>query len=330
MPQAKLGTVLEKVISLTSERDSDALQLELAQTLFTLADVKDVTVYSAGNIKRAQHTLSNEEDLSKETAIEPDLIDVLNECLETSKTINIPYRAKRMTLFPLFCSNKQSLAVIMVEEKAGSHHHDLTIPILKIYHNFVALMNDNERDTLTGLLNRKTFDLKINSIISDLRKSNDNSIENNAESAYLSIFDIDHFKRVNDNHGHLIGDEVLLLFSQMMSKNFRDQDLLFRFGGEEFVAVFQCPDDETMTNVLNRFRKVVANFEFPQVGQITVSCGFTKIDPLGFASNIVDRADVALYQAKNNGRNQVLHYEQLIATGVLTESEDTGGEIELF
>jgi diguanylate cyclase (GGDEF)-like protein len=330
MPLAKLANTLEKVASLTSERDSDALQLELTQALFTIADVKNMTIHSAGNIKRAQYAISHEGKLPKDAAIEADLIGLLGECLETSKIINIPYEEKRITLYPLFCSNKQSLAVILIEETADAHHHDLTIPILKIYHNFVALINDNERDTLTGLLNRKTFDLKINNIISTLRKNQEKPEIDKGEPSYLAIFDIDHFKRVNDNHGHLIGDEVLLLFSQLMNKKFRDQDLLFRFGGEEFVGVFQCPDDHTMTSILNRFRKTVAVFEFPQAGRVTVSCGFTRIDPFGFSSNIIDRADIALYQAKNSGRNQVFQHEHLVASGVLSETENNNGEIELF
>jgi diguanylate cyclase (GGDEF)-like protein len=116
----------------------------------------------------------------------------------------------------------------------------------------------------------------------------------------------------------------------MMDKNFRDTDLLFRFGGEEFVGVYQCPDDETMSNVLNRFRQVIEHYAFPQVGNVTVSCGFTKIDNLDLSSSIMDRADTALYHAKNNGRNQVCHHEKLVALGLLAGEDSSGGEIELF
>jgi diguanylate cyclase (GGDEF)-like protein len=179
------------------------------------------------------------------------------------------------------------------------------------------------------LLNRKTFDLKINGIISSLQGNQNRRSGDSSVPSYLAIFDIDHFKRVNDTFGHLMGDEVLLLFSRIMEKSFRDKDLLFRFGGEEFVGVFQCPSDEIMTTVLNRFRENVEKHSFPQVGEVTVSCGYTRIETFDLSSSLIDRADLSLYHAKNNGRNQVCQHEQLIAAGALEHSDNTG-EIELF
>jgi diguanylate cyclase (GGDEF)-like protein len=326
MQQKKLEEVLENIVTLTSERDSNALEITLAQTLFTLVGVKNMVMYSAGNINRAKHAISNAETLPVNEEIEVGIVDSLIQCLKTAKISNIQHQNKRLTLFPLLCSKQKPLAVISVEESQDSNNNDLSILILKIYHNFVALMNDNERDTLTGLLNRKTFDLKINNIISNLHRHEEDS----DDPAYLAIFDIDHFKRVNDTYGHLMGDEVLLLFSHLMDKSFRDKDLLFRFGGEEFVGVFQCPSDEIIESVLNRFREVIEKYQFPQVGQVTVSCGYTRIESDDLSSNIIDRADTALYHAKSNGRNQVCQYEKLVASGLLIKEDTSGGEIELF
>jgi len=329
MLQNKIKHVLENIISLTSERDSNALELALAQTLFKLAAPESMTMYRASSIDGIKYvsTLIGKNKQSEE--IPADILDALKNCLETGKTTITQQKEKELTLFPLMSAKNEPIAVIMIEEAQGSHDHELTIMILKIYHNFVALMNENERDTLTGLLNRKTFDLKINGIISSLQNHLNRRSDDNNDPCYLAIFDIDHFKRVNDTYGHLMGDEVLLLFSRIMGKTFRDKDLLFRFGGEEFVGVFQCPSDEVMTMVLNRFRKNVESYSFPQVGQVTVSCGFTKIEASDLSSIIIDRADVALYHAKNNGRNQVCQHEQLIASGILELSDNTG-EIELF
>ena len=144
------------------------------------------------------------------------------------------------------------------------------LQILSIYHNFMSLIHESERDILIDLLNRKTLDLKIKDIIIGLK----NHVQNQTDAhSYLATFDLDHFKQVNDAHGHLIGDEVLLLFSHQMHKNFRDKDLLFRFGGEEFVGIFQCTDDDTITHILGRFQQTIAAFNFPQVGLVTLSFG---------------------------------------------------------
>lgn len=336
MPKKNLKSVLENIISLTSERDSNAIEIALAQTLFKLAAPESMTLYRASsidNIKYANTLIGKQQDNED---IPADILDALKECLETSKITYTQRDEKKLTLFPLLSAKNQPIAVILIEALQDSQDHALTLMILKIYHNFVALMNENERDTLTGLLNRKTFDLKINNIISGNHPITSldnedilNRRSNKSVHSYLAIFDIDHFKRVNDTFGHLMGDEVLLLFSRVLEKSFRDQDLLFRFGGEEFIGVFQCPSDEKMDAVLNRFRENIEMHSFPQVGKVTVSAGFTKIDAYDISSNIIGRADAALYHAKKNGRNQVCQHEQLIRIGALAHNENSG-EIELF
>ncbi len=327
MSQVKLESVLEKLIVLTSERDSGSLELALAQALFGLSNVQNLTIHSAGNINRVKHMLSNGEKLPDGETISSDIVDALNQCLETANTKSILHQGKQFTIFPLKSSKQRPIAVVLVEQSSKTQENEIIIQILKIYHNFLSLMTENERDALTGLLNRKTFDLKINNIITEQQVKN---TDDKAESTYLAIFDIDHFKRVNDTYGHLIGDEVLILFASLMEKNFRDIDLLFRFGGEEFIGLFQCPDSVKMQDTLDRFRQAVEGYTFPQIGRVTVSCGFTQIEEFDLASNILDRADIALYHAKNHGRNQVCHHESLVALGLLAEEDTSGGEIELF
>jgi diguanylate cyclase (GGDEF)-like protein len=329
MPQSKIHAILENIITLTSERDSSGLEIALAQTLLKLAAPETMTLYHASKIDNLSH-VSRSDDLDDHREKIPEgLLFALKECLMSGNTIYAKRNDKDIILFPLIGSKSRAIGVIKVEAEKDSYDHLLTIMILKIYNNFVGLMNENERDTLTGLLNRKTFDQKINGIISNLQDTPNRRLEDDENIAYLAIFDIDHFKRVNDTYGHLIGDEVLLLFSQLMVSTFRDNDLLFRFGGEEFVGLFHCPSDEAITLVLNRFRKIIENYNFPQVGKVTVSCGFTKIDAFELSTKLIGQADTALYHAKNNGRNQVCQHEELINSGILEHSDNTG-EIELF
>jgi len=143
--------------------------------------------------------------------------------------------------------------------------------------------------------------------------------------------DIDHFKRINDTFGHLYGDEVLLLMANLMRQSFRRSDLLFRYGGEEFVVVLKTHLPNDSWNVLDRFRQTVALYQFPQVGQVTVSIGFTQIRDSEMPATIIERADRALYYAKDHGRNQMHNYEQLIGSGSLdTPQSQSEGAIELF
>jgi len=201
--------------------------------------------------------------------------------------------------------------------------------LLDVYQNYTNLINDNERDTLTGLLNRKTFDKQINKIMTQLTQSSLRLNDRSVDAHYLAIFDIDHFKKVNDVHGHLIGDEVLLLFSQLMTKTFRETDPLFRFGGEEFVGLFSCAKLNDVEVLLERFRDKLANYAFPQVGRVTVSIGCTRIADKFSPDEYIDKADAALYYAKQHGRNQVCYYEKLVQEGKLTETVNQG-DIELF
>jgi len=125
------------------------------------------------------------------------------------------------------------------------------------------------------------------------------------------MLDIDFFKKVNDNFGHLYGDEVLLHFSQLMENEFRYNDFIFRFGGEEFVVILNLLDMQAAHAVFERFREVIEQFSFPAVGQVTVSMGVVHIDSQSLPASLLDQADKALYFAKETGRNKVVFYEDM-------------------
>lgn len=203
--------------------------------------------------------------------------------------------------------------------------------LLEFYMNFLTLLDDNERDALTGLLNRKTFDMHSARIIATLQKQHQRTPEKSAKVEYcLAALDIDHFKHINDTFGHIYGDEVLLLFSNLMKKTFRGNDLLFRFGGEEFVVLLVNTNIAYSHIALERFRSAVENHNFPQVGKVTVSIGVASISFDEMPRITIDHADQALYFAKQNGRNQVRVYEELMKQGLLKEQNIQTGDIELF
>ncbi len=204
--------------------------------------------------------------------------------------------------------------------------------ILRTYQNVLGLLDYGEKDALTELLNRKTFDGAF--FRATTTQQHDAEIQerrSGAEGAnyWLAVLDIDHFKRVNDTFGHLIGDEVLLLVARVMRNSFRFYDQLYRFGGEEFVILMRCKDATDALNALERLRRNIEEYAFPQVGSITVSLGFSRLQEHDTPSAAFGRADKAVYHAKEHGRNQVVSYQTLLDTGVVKEAS-TDMDIDLF
>lgn len=208
--------------------------------------------------------------------------------------------------------------------------HQVILKLTKVYANQRFFMFSALNDSLTGLSNRQAFDQQISSLLSDKSDGARRSSDNAEDNWCFAIMDIDHFKQVNDDYGHLFGDEVLLIFAQMMQQAFRDGDLLFRYGGEEFAVALRDISIESTMNVLDRFRKTVANAEFPQLGQVTVSIGVTQIEAGLSLPVLIDRADQALYFAKGHGRNQIHCFETLASSGHVQLNNMHEGDIELF
>ena len=155
-------------------------------------------------------------------------------------------------------------------------------------------------------------------------------LEQRTKDFHLAVLDIDSFKRINDQFGHPYGDEVLVLLARLMGECFRDNDVTFRFGGEEFLVILPNTDLQDAEIVLERFRAKVEAFHFSQVGCVTVSIGFTKLLAGDSGPAAFGRADQALYVAKQSGRNQVQCYELLVAKGALASAVGHEQDVEMF
>lgn len=216
-----------------------------------------------------------------------------------------------------------------------THTLDLVEGILLTYNNLLGLLDYGEKDALTELLNRKTFDGAFFKATAEqhgdeLPEVGERRHADPDAGVWLAVLDIDHFKRVNDTYGHLIGDEVLLLLARLMRSSFRFHDQLYRFGGEEFVVLMRCDSVGHAQTALERLRERVQAYVFPQVGTITVSIGFSVLLPHDTPSGAFGRADKAVYHAKEHGRNQVCSYQALVASGELVDQVAEGMDVDLF
>lgn len=168
--------------------------------------------------------------------------------------------------------------------------------------NYEASISMALTDSLTGLFNRRYLMAHLKKMMEDASSG--------MKPLCVLIFDIDHFKNINDTYGHGVGDEVLREFAQRLTKQIRSFDLLARLGGEEFVAVLPNIGRHTAFDVAYRLRKVIAEtpFTISGRGQIAVTCSIGGVileETMNNPEGAIDRADKALYEAKDSGRNCV-------------------------
>jgi diguanylate cyclase (GGDEF)-like protein len=163
-----------------------------------------------------------------------------------------------------------------------------------------SLHRQTTRDALTGLFNRSHFDKSIENLV--------NLVSEGGASFSLIICDIDHFKRVNDLHGHPAGDEALVGFAGILSAHSRDEDVVARYGGEEFLLLAPKCDNGTAARRAEAIRMALENTSLPSLGgeSVTASFGVTEFQAGDTAETVLARADRALLKAKDNGRNRVI------------------------
>ena len=117
--------------------------------------------------------------------------------------------------------------------------------------------------------------------------------------------DIDHFKNINDNYGHLVGDKILKEFSSLIAQHLRQSDIFGRWGGEEFLIIAPHTNRQEAYVIAEKLRKIVQEHWFEEVGHLTVSFGVTECTKEHNFDTAISTADQALYRSKKEGRNRV-------------------------
>ncbi|MDP2809483.1 MAG: GGDEF domain-containing protein [Rhodocyclaceae bacterium] len=230
-----------------------------------------------------------------------------------------------VTSFPITSHASKVLGYLLVQRtpELSADEQALMADLFRVYDNYLAVLRDSQLDRLTGLLNRRTFDDQLDRALGLIRRAYEKSDSERTKRKvgeghgcfFMGEIDIDHFKNVNDRFGHLYGDEVLVVLARILQSTFRKTDLIYRFGGEEFVVIVYVDDRNDAEMTFERLRRSIENHAFPQVGTVTVSIGITEIKDTSIPVELLGRADQALYYAKTHGRNQVSFYEALVANG---------------
>jgi diguanylate cyclase (GGDEF)-like protein/PAS domain S-box-containing protein len=154
-----------------------------------------------------------------------------------------------------------------------------------------------DTDTLTQVYNRIKYD--------EIVKREIEGAKRYGHPLSLIMFDIDHFKTVNDTYGHAVGDYVLQALTQIVKLDLRETDYLVRWGGEEFVIIAPDTDIKRAEILAERVRKSTEEYKFERVGTVTVSFGVTQFTKEDTEDSFIKRTDDALYAAKRLGRNRV-------------------------
>jgi diguanylate cyclase (GGDEF)-like protein len=326
------GPVLDRVVDISAIRDADLLDLTLLHTLQELAEFDTLTllrVAAGGEVLQETCLRAGKLTTRDTSVIDPQVAALLAQDIAGSA----PLSARRddgrsLSLYPLLDVRGVRTWLYVAERSAPSAAEQaMILGFARFFQNYRGLLDDAQRDALTGLRNRKTFDEMVLRLFATPTAQDSEQV---VPGAWLGIVDIDHFKRINDTFGHLYGDEVLLLVAQRMQRNFRGEDLLFRFGGEEFVIIVRDASRAQAMEIFERFRTAIAGEAFPQVGTVTISIGMVELQPGRLTSLALDEADKALYWSKQHGRNRVALYEDLVAQGEMAAVVPQTGSIDLF
>jgi diguanylate cyclase (GGDEF)-like protein len=299
------------IAALTDHRDINLLEASLLKTVADLFAPDWAAIFHIGADDAPEFSTSLVDGVISQTAGPEPFAKLVSDTGVTS--------------FPIMSQARKVIGYLLVHRTTAlsGEEQSLMADLFRVYDNYLGVLRDSQIDRLTGLLNRRTFDDQLDRALGLIRKTyTDTADDQNKRKTgegngcfFMGEIDIDHFKSFNDRFGHLHGDEVLVILAGILKTAFRKTDLIYRFGGEEFVVIVYVDDRKEAELTFERLRRSIENHAFPRVGKVTVSVGITEILDTSFPVELLGHADQALYYAKTHGRNQVAFYEALVASG---------------
>ena len=303
----KLVWLINKNIS-TVEQEKQDLETYLSKISTQLVDIESyMHVMRRDNVEAQSRSLSLkdtvetgvssiEKNITKSTDLTRLKHDVSANLMEIRKHVEDYKQAEEVKKD----ISSQSYAKV-IEELSRSNKESETLQA-QLHESKIQLL----RDPLTGIANRLAYDERIKVEFNRWNRTN--------VPLSLALWDLDYFKKINDSYGHGVGDRVLKLFADIIQTRIRKVDLFARIGGEEFVLIMPDTSIENAMNLNNTLRVMLEECNFHYEGQhclITSSVGIADFQSGDTAEAVLEKADKALYQSKNNGRNRCTAFNAL-------------------
>lgn len=278
---------------------------------FTADQARAIYDKHLGADKEKEVLQNNVKQLSEELAKVMDLISTANEGTEQftetlssfTSHMNKPLSVEEIrTAVSKVVSETKSIATKNQQLQEQLEKSSAQMNVMK--EDLSRVQKETLTDTLTGVGNRKHLSNELKRLV----------LESEEQKSALSVLmiDIDHFKKFNDTHGHLVGDQVLKLVARTLMENLKGKDCVARYGGEEFVIVLpqtKLMDAQRVADALRTSvsqKKIIRRDTHATIGQVTVSIGVAQYHPHEQLSHFLKRADAGMYMAKSAGRNRVV------------------------
>ncbi|RIV24381.1 GGDEF domain-containing protein [Alicyclobacillaceae bacterium I2511] len=176
------------------------------------------------------------------------------------------------------------------------HLNETNDNLLKLQVQNILVERAAKIDALTGVYNQNAFQQFLQEVLQHLQGSR----------IHLLLLDVDDFKQINDQFGHLAGNAVLQAVAHAIQQGLRSQDFVSRYGGDEFAALLMDTDFQETQIIVQRLREEIAHLDLPEIeGHVTVSIGLHQLQPKDTADSVFQMVDTLLYDAKRRGKNQV-------------------------
>jgi diguanylate cyclase (GGDEF)-like protein len=188
-----------------------------------------------------------------------------------------------------------------MNKELAQAHRKLRVTSENVLDQVKRQREESNRDPLTNLYNRRHFDEQAHTMY--------DYCLNNGHNLTVMMADLDHFKRINDNYSHAVGDKVLRTVAKLLTRGVRKSDLVARYGGEEFVILFPQTDIIPAARCCEALRSKVEAYPWHEIHpdlRVTISIGLSDAITAGSVEKMLADADDRLYQAKRGGRNQVV------------------------